>query len=418
MKISLRKICAQLAAALFTFASTLVIAQTPEPTPFESRLEIGIKRCQAQPISQARTYEFRTGLPSAGTPPVGAYGKKPWYSAIIKFLPFISLPKEQYQVGTIETLKKTYNIPVALGESKRSKQIRLGNEAFLKTAGEKGERQWQEWVVQNPNADEKEKELAELRFRFHGLKAAELPKFDWRDQGIDVGEVGDQGLLCNTCWAYSTIDAMQINRRIQAFRLGLEMPSNEFQPSVRQLLSCMLVKDPKDRCRINLAGDAFTYMVDQGLPLGGVTYYDPDDSGWKAEETWSCEKEGYVKALTWDFVSATPQKAPNTEDMKRAIVTYGPIVSMLSFDDCFHLYGKGVFNEEQFVDGSHLVLIIGWDDKKGAWLIKNSYGAEWGEDGFGWIKYGSNNIGQWSVWVMADPKEEQRLAIQTTSAAK
>jgi cathepsin L len=57
------------------------------------------------------------------------------------------------------------------------------------------------------------------------------------------------------------------------------------------------------------------------------------------------------------------------------------------------------------------VLIIGWDDKKdgGAWLVKNSYGPRWGDDGFGWIKYGSNNIGQWAAYVVPDPAEEERM---------
>ncbi len=51
----------------------------------------------------------------------------------------------------------------------------------------------------------------------------------------------------------------------------------------------------------------------------------------------------------------------------------------------------------------HIVLIVGWDDDKlhdggegqGAWLVKNSWGSDWGtEAGCFWIAYGSANIGQ------------------------
>jgi cathepsin L len=48
---------------------------------------------------------------------------------------------------------------------------------------------------------------------------------------------------------------------------------------------------------------------------------------------------------------------------------------------------------------NHAVLLIGWDDEKQAWLIKNSWGEQWGEKGFAWIKYGSNNIGVFAAWV-------------------
>lgn len=56
-----------------------------------------------------------------------------------------------------------------------------------------------------------------------------------------------------------------------------------------------------------------------------------------------------------------------------------------------------------------MVLLIGWDDEKGAWLVKNSWGEEWGEKGFGWIKYGSNNIGVFAAWIDAEPKLAKNL---------
>ena len=64
-------------------------------------------------------------------------------------------------------------------------------------------------------------------------------------------------------------------------------------------------------------------------------------------------------------------------------------------------YKGGVFNEKTEGKVGHVVLLIGWDDDRQAWLVKNSWGEKWGEKGFGWIKYGSNNIGQFAAWIDA-----------------
>lgn len=419
MKVSKRKICSCLIGILAVLSPALILPQTPEPTPIESERDIKVKQCLAQPIRVPRTYEFRQFMPRI-VRRVGAYGKRSrrqsWYDKFLKILPFVSRNTEQYKPITIDTLKESYNLPVALGETKRSKEIRRGNEVLLKSLDEKGENHFRLWINQNPNATESEKQSAEIKFNSRGLKAADLPVFDWREQDVDVGSVGDQGIACNTCWAFSAVDAMQISRQILAFRFGIQFSPEEQLPSVRQLVSCAVPKQA-ERCKNNNNGDMFTFMVDEGLPLGGNPEYEVGIEDAKTGPDWVCDKQDSVKALTWDFVSAVPQSVPKTEEMKRAIVTYGPVVAKIAYDDCFLLYGSGVFNEEQNVDGNHFLLIIGWNDEKGAWLVKNSYGEGWGESGFGWIKYGSNNIGQFGAWVMADPKEEERLANQTTSAA-
>jgi cathepsin L len=232
-----------------------------------------------------------------------------------------------------------------------------------------------------------------------------------RDTRLDVEEVGDQGSDCNSCWAFATVDAMQTSRRLAALRWQNSNFDNSLRPSVFQLVSCM-VPEKTTGCDINWHGAAFTFMVDKGLPLGGSDRYAQGYS------RWNCDAKTFVKALTWDFVSSVPQKVASSDEIKRAVIAYGPVVSTIKFDSCLYLYGGGVFNEEQNKDGGHMVLIIGWDDAKGAWLIKNSYSTDWGENGFGWVKYGSNNIGQWSAWIASDPKEEERLAKELNQEKK
>ena len=66
-------------------------------------------------------------------------------------------------------------------------------------------------------------------------------------------------------------------------------------------------------------------------------------------------------------------------------------------------HSVGVFNGQNNRSINHVVMLIGWDDNKKAWLVKNSWGKDWGEDGFGWIAYGSNNIGLFAAWIQPSP---------------
>jgi Papain family cysteine protease len=116
----------------------------------------------------------------------------------------------------------------------------------------------------------------------------------------------------------------------------------------------------------------------------------------------SCEPDsGFRQALSWDYVNSPPDKLPTVEQLKTALVRRGPLVAPIIFDNCLVAYKSGVFNENAKGDVNHVVLLVGWDDEKGAWLVKNSWGTEWGEKGFAWIKYGSNNIGVFSAWIDA-----------------
>src|SRR5476649_1810694 len=52
---------------------------------------------------------------------------------------------------------------------------------------------------------------------------------------------------------------------------------------------------------------------------------------------------------------------------------------------------------------NHAVVIVGWDDARSAWHVRNSWGPDWGEDGYIWMRYGGNSIGAYAAW--ADAKK-------------
>lgn len=83
----------------------------------------------------------------------------------------------------------------------------------------------------------------------------------------------------------------------------------------------------------------------------------------------------------------------STTSIKNAIVNYGSVACLVYVDSYFISYTSGVFNASTTGNVNHFVTICGWDDTKGAWRIKNSWGTGWGESGYMWIAYGCHDIG-------------------------
>ncbi len=57
----------------------------------------------------------------------------------------------------------------------------------------------------------------------------------------------------------------------------------------------------------------------------------------------------------------------------------------------------------------------GWDDAKQAWLLRNSWGTWWGDSGYAWIGYHTNNIGYGAIWVVA---KKPLLYVNRTQAVR
>ena len=277
-----------------------------------------------------------------------------------------------------------------------------------------------------------------------------LPQFDWRARGLDVGQVMQQG-GCGSCWAFASVAVYQTSWDLEAMRTGDELlrsivPENWYykrRPSVQQLLNC--IAKTKGDCRDGWHGAAFAYMVNSHVP------HIPDRLVFDRDETTLIEqytgrrsictdplknkkvKRGGIqvvpveggdiaprlkknsdliltaqdRALAWGYVNEPFDKMPSVEKLKSALIEYGPLAAPMWVDHCFSVYKNGVFNGRNSRSINHVVMLLGWDDAKGAWLIKNSWGKNWGEAGFAWVKYDSNNVGLFAAWIQPSPVIEE-----------
>jgi C1A family cysteine protease len=105
----------------------------------------------------------------------------------------------------------------------------------------------------------------------------------------------------------------------------------------------------------------------------------------------------------WGY-AGTQTGVPATEIIKAAMLQYGPIGCGVAADSAFENYQSGsVFAGSRSRQVDHDVVLVGWDDSKQAWKMRNSWGTDWGNAGYMWIAYGVNQIGYEAVWAVVAP---------------
>ena len=224
-----------------------------------------------------------------------------------------------------------------------------------------------------------------------GPAGGELPKhFTWEDHdGASKIQNQKSG---RTCWAFAHIGALESEYLI---RYG-----NAYSLAEQDLIDC--------------GRDGADARIEEGVRFDSENPYQGVDEGWVP--TPACKHNHTPFAimgrtfadphqetidLQVDGDPAKKQPAP-AKDIKNAVFHHGPVIVGMHIPEpsAFHDIGTSVFNETIPLIytptpnyESHILLIVGWDDDKGAWRIKNSWGTTFGDEGFAWIAYGSNKAG-------------------------
>jgi C1A family cysteine protease len=227
--------------------------------------------------------------------------------------------------------------------------------------------------------------------------------FDWRSENVVtpvrkyMNNSGQDS--CGCCWCFSAVAAFE-----SSWLLLTGKGPNQIEPSVQHILNC----GKNGGCD---QGDwywtAWDFMKVTGtaqevdVPFKGVV--GQCDS--KVKTPWKVEAHGLVDSN---------QPIPDRTALKKALCQYGPLSVAIYVDESFLLYKGGLkafksvppiksepMNKD--ADVNHAVTLIGWDDERNAWLIKNSWGTDWGLGGYMWIDYDYNNVGFAAAWVRAKP---------------
>ncbi|XP_073423312.1 cathepsin K isoform X1 [Dendrobates tinctorius] len=197
-------------------------------------------------------------------------------------------------------------------------------------------------------------------------KKARIPKYiDYRKKGY-VTPVQNQG-SCGSCWAFSSVGALEGQLMKKTGQLVSLSPQN--------LVDC---DTDNYGCQGGYMTNAFGYVRDNnGIDSDAYYPYIGQDEG--------CLYNPSGKAAGCRGFKEIPKG--DEKSLKRAVAQIGPVsVSIDASLPSFHFYSKGVYYDERCdPEGvNHAVLAVGYGNIKGRkhWIIKNSWGEQWGRKGF------------------------------------
>ncbi len=203
--------------------------------------------------------------------------------------------------------------------------------------------------------------------------------WDWRNhEGNDwTTSIKDQG-KCGSCYAFGIYAAMESRIKIKNNKPNLYIDLSE-----QFMISC---------------GTDWVSGISgcEGAYLSSILYF-IETYGAIPESCFPYESgNGNVplcsdKCQDWeDFIIAIEDWgsiSPSQSSIKNALIQYGPLATGIEVYENFPSYSNGIYEPSGPFLGYHLVTIVGYNDDPGYWICKNSWGPDWGENGWFKIKF-------------------------------
>ncbi|PIA27430.1 hypothetical protein AQUCO_07800047v1 [Aquilegia coerulea] len=256
-------------------------------------------------------------------------------------------------------------------------KIFKANVEFIDTFNKNGERSYvlgvngfadqtnEEFIASRNGLKKASKSKSSSSFRYENVTAVPST-MDWRKKGA-VTPIKDQG-QCGCCWAFSAVAAMEGINQLSTGKL--------ISLSEQELVDCDTSGEDQG-CEGGLMDDAFEFIQhNKGLATEANYPYSGVDG--------TCNKKKAASSAA--KINGFEDVTANSESALLNAVANQPIsVAIDASGSAFQFYSSGVFTGECGTDLDHGVTAVGYgtaSDGTKYWLVKNSWGAEWGEEGY------------------------------------
>ncbi len=213
---------------------------------------------------------------------------------------------------------------------------------------------------------------------------------DWRDnKGVNwITDVKNQG-YCGSCISFATLGTVEAQINITNNNPNLDVDLSE-----QHLLSC-----GAGSCNGTYPFTGIAFLKSNGVPDETCFPYTSGRMGEELTCRMSCPEfetrlykiESYKEL--WSY-----------QEIKKALQS-GPIYTTMTVYEDLMFYKSGIYEHVTGEElGGHAVVIVGYDEPTGSWIIKNSWGTHWGERGYFRIKRkDASEVGNWSHQVFVAP---------------
>jgi cathepsin L len=183
---------------------------------------------------------------------------------------------------------------------------------------------------------------------------------DWRTKGA-VNPVKNQG-QCGSCWAFSAISSLESRNQIATGTL--------LSLSEQELVDCSGSYGNMG-CRGGLMDNAFKYIRASGIAAENDYTYTARDG--------NCKAASIARALS--TISGYTDVPQNNCDALATAVTQGPVSVAVMANNAWMTYTSGIMMSSQCGTSlNHGVTAVGYTSD--AWIVRNSWGSSWGENGY------------------------------------